>query len=185
MTPRRALVVTTTKSNLKESLQSLFEQASSVNLEPWCFANASPEDLSQLNDSPKNNVRCVGHQHNSLAGRLDEIMDMLEEEGIKEVVILTSTSPKMDILWIQRAFEMVSLGKTVVRQNSDGSINFLAAKIPFTARFCEPGGYKPKRGDHFVTWLRWYGKDVVHLAPTRVQPISSEKSQNVKGLRST
>ncbi|OGQ33578.1 MAG: hypothetical protein A3F16_04345 [Deltaproteobacteria bacterium RIFCSPHIGHO2_12_FULL_43_9] len=184
--PRRALVVTTPRSILKESLQELFHQAQLANLEPWCFVNLPKEDLAQVNDTIGKEVRLIIHEHSSLAGRLDEILELLEKDGIEEAVILTDAAPKMDILWIQRALEMVSLGKTVVRQGGDGGILFLAAKLPFSARFCEPGGYKPKRGDHFITWLRWNGKDVVHLAPSRVQSFHYNcERQSIKRIRST
>lgn len=185
MTPRRALVVTTPKPVIKESLQPLFQQAQSVNLEPWCFVTFPKDELNQTDGSIGKDIRCITHANSSLAGRLDEILDLLEKDGIEEVVILTSTTPKMDILWIERAFDMVSLGKTVVRQGADGGIVFLAARLPFSARFCEPGGYRPKRGDHFITWLRWNGKDVVHLAPTRVQPFPiNYERQSIKRVRS-
>lgn len=176
MSVRRALVVTLPKPVIKESLQILFQQAQSIYLELWCFVTFPKDELKD--------VRCVTHARSSLAGRLDEILDLLEKEGVEEVVILTATTPKMDILWIERALEMVGVGKTVVRQGPDGGVVFLAARLPFSTRFCEPGGYKPKRGDHFITWLRWNGKDVVHLAPMRPQPFAIQTDrQAIKRIR--
>ena len=185
MTPRRALVVTTPKSTFKECTQTLFQQAALANLESWCFVNLPQEELKSLSGVLGKEVRYAQHEHSSLAGRLDEIITLLEKEGIEEVVILDSTAPRMDLDWILRAFEMVNLGKTVVRQGCEGGIVFLATRLPFEARFCEPSGYKPKRGHHFITWLRWNGKDVIHLAPTRIQSAQYQERNPIKRVRST